>query len=117
MQSFSIHTFLGGAMIPMSVRQLGSITEDDLMEHEVSYDNDGEALHCVLTLDVSKWYPPMYLGEPHPPMHVPEVFVFCPDGQFNYREAQAIGQAIMRHYDAGIHAESKRERDLFGPQE
>lgn len=113
MESFRIYTSLADAIVPMSVTQAGSITEDDLFDFEVSF-AQGEIRICsMLTLDVSRWYPPMYLGEPEPPVHQPEVFVFCHDGQFNYQQAHAIGESIMRYLDREVNDPSLTVPDLF----
>jgi len=113
MQSFKIQVGSDQGIIPMDVKQTASITADDLIEFEVTYHDKENELHSLLTLDVSRWYPPMVLSEAKSCAHQPEVFVFCHDGQFNYRQAHAIGEAIIRYLDREADDAAINGPDLF----
>lgn len=113
MKAFCIQGTIGDASLSLMITQLTSIDEEDRIDYAVSYKNGGEKVTSCLTLDVSRWYPPMLLDDVMPPAYVPEVDVLCHDMLLNYREANAIGEAIMRYQDQEIEAHVRASRGLL----
>lgn len=99
MEEFQIWFKPAHDFIPMTVRSLGYDLEQEITDYAVSFEHCGEELHSTLSLDANNWHPPVVLNDSPDYFHYPKVFTFCHDGLLNYRQAQEVGEAIMRYLD------------------